>query len=202
LPCGSSISFGVGTDKVWKHPFPFEQVPDEPQVKASSSFAAYNSVLSPYPFLSGRSLGPQEQVDLKRLRMQAAARYMTENKLEDARICQFEVPGFGECRDVDCGDMHLSHVQVEPNGAPRPLTSCLFRHRHLIGSTALALAFADDETARYLCGDQNVSEVVEALQAARTRRPEATFDERVNEVWTSVRDRWNSSDFRRQDIAT
>ncbi|KAI0252381.1 hypothetical protein BJV78DRAFT_351394 [Lactifluus subvellereus] len=108
----------------------------------------------------------QEQVDipnLKHLRIQAAARYMTENNLEDARICQFEVPGCGECRDLGCGDMHLSQVQVEPN---------------------------DDETARYLCGDPNVSEVVQALQAARTRRPEATFDERVNEVWASMRDRW------------
>jgi len=135
-------------------------------------------VLSPYPFLSGRSLGPQEQVDipnLKRLRMQAAARYMTENNLEDARICHYEVPGCGECRDMNCGDMHLSQVQVEPN---------------------------DDETARYLCGDQNVSEVVQALQAARTRRPEATFDERVNEVWANMRDPMVSSDFRRQDMAT
>jgi hypothetical protein len=124
--------------------FPFEQVSDDSQAKANSSFTAYDSVLSPYPFLSGRSLGPQEQVEmpnLKCLRMQVGARYMTENKMEDARICRFEVPGFGECRDMGCGDMHLSQVQqVEPNGAPRPLTSRLFRHRHLIGSTVSVLA--------------------------------------------------------------
>jgi hypothetical protein len=153
-------------------------------------------VLSPYPFLSGRSLGPQEQVDLGRLRTQAAARYITENKMENARICQYEVPGPGVCRDTGCGDMHLSQVQLEPNGAPCPLTSRLFRHRHLIGPTMSVLAwmlfcFTDDVTAEYLCEDQDVAQIVEALQASRTRRPEATFNERVTEVWASMRNhRW------------
>jgi hypothetical protein len=88
-------------------------------------------VLSHYPFLSGRSLGPQEMADmpnLQSLRMQTAARHMTDNNLENARICQFEVPGGGECRDSACGDMHLNHLQVEPNGAPRPVALCLLRH--------------------------------------------------------------------------
>ncbi|KAI0004585.1 hypothetical protein BJV74DRAFT_385329 [Russula compacta] len=133
---------------------------------ADSSFTAYNSVLSHYPFLSGRSLGPQEVVadmpDLERLRMQAAARRMTNYGLKNTRICQFELPGGGECRDSACGDMHLSVLRVEPN---------------------------DEETARYLCGDQNVAQMVQALQAARTRRPEATFDERMKEVWANIRGR-------------
>jgi len=130
---------------------------------ADSSFATYDSVLSHYPLLSARSLGQQEMADmpnLQNLRMQAAARRMTDNSSENARICQFEVPGGGECRDTTCGDIHLSQLQVEPN---------------------------DEETAQYLCGDQNVAQLVQALQAARTRRPEATFDERVKEVWTRMR---------------
>ena len=50
------------------------------------------------------------------------------------------------------------------------------------------ILFADDETARYLCcGDQNVAQIVQALQAARARRPEATFNERVKEAWESMR---------------
>jgi len=129
-----------------------------------SSFIAYDSVLSYYPFLSGRSLGPQEMADmpnLKGLRMQVAARRMTDSA-DNARICQWEVPGGGECRDGTCGDMHLSQFQMEPN---------------------------DEETARYLCGNQDVAPMVRALQAARTRRPEATFDERVKEAWTSTRGR-------------
>ena len=115
----------------------FEQVPNGSQVKTESSFTAYNSVLSYYPFLSGRSLGPQEMGDrlnLKQLKIQAAARRLSENQLENARICQFEVPGGGECRDADCGDMHLSQLEIEPNGAPHPLTLCLSRDgHHLIG---------------------------------------------------------------------
>jgi len=130
---------------------------------ADSSFITYDSVLSHYPLLSGRSLGQQEMADtpnLQNLKMQTAARRMTDKSSENARICQFEVPGGGECRDTTCGDLHLSQLQVEPN---------------------------DEETAHYLCGDQNVAQLVQALQAARTRRPEATFDERVKEVWTRMR---------------
>jgi hypothetical protein len=92
---------------------------------ADSSFTTYESVLSHYPFLSGRSLGPQEMGDmpnLKRLKMQAAARRITDNSLENVRICQFEVPGGGECRDTACADVHLSQLEVEPKGAPRPVT--------------------------------------------------------------------------------
>lgn len=49
--------------------------------------------------------------------------------------------------------------------------------------------FTDEEAARYLCGGRHVAQLVQALQAARTRRPEATFDERVTEVWASMRGR-------------
>jgi hypothetical protein len=66
--------------------------------------------------------------NLKSLRMQAAARRMTVSNFENVRICRFEVPGGGECRDASCGDMHLSQLEVEPNGAPRPVTFYLFCH--------------------------------------------------------------------------
>jgi len=66
-------------------------------------------------------------LNLRRLRLQAAARRMTDNNLENVRICQFEVPGGGECRDSACDDMHLSQLEVEPNGAPHPITLCTFR---------------------------------------------------------------------------
>jgi len=174
-----------------------EQVSNQLQVMTDSSFIAYDSVLSHYPFLSGRSLGPQEMADmlnLKGLRMQAAARRMTESGgADNARICQFEVPGGGECRDKTCGDMHLSQFQMEPNGAPCPVTLCIFRHL-IISPTRCGVGdvcFTDEETARYLCGnqDQDMAPMVRALEAARTRRPEATFDERVKEVWTSMRGR-------------
>jgi len=163
LSYGSGASFCVGADNFVK--CRSEQVPNGLQVTVDSSFTAYDSVLSHYPFLSGRSLGPQEMADmpnLKGLMMQTAARRMANYGLENARICQYEVPGGGECRDKSCEDLHWNLLEVEPN---------------------------DDETAQYLCGDQNVAQMVQALQAARTRRPEASFDERVNEVWASMRGR-------------
>jgi hypothetical protein len=124
--------------------------------------------------------------------MQAAAWRMTDYSSENARICQFEVPGGGECRDTTCGDIHLSQLQVEPNGAPHPLTLCLYpamssSYRFGGGGLVSGCVFTDEEIAQYLCGDQNVAQLVQALQAARTRRPEATFDERVKEVWTRMR---------------
>jgi hypothetical protein len=65
--------------------------------------------------------------NLKGLRMQTAARRMANYGLEKARICQYEVPGGGECRDKACEDVHWNLLEVEPNGAPRPVTLCLFR---------------------------------------------------------------------------
>jgi hypothetical protein len=110
------------------------------QVMTNSSFSAYNSVLSHYPSLGG-SLGLQDMADmpnLKGLRVLAAARRMTDNGLENARICQFEVPGGGECRDAACGDIHLSLLRVEPHGAPRPITIVLIPTcDHLIDSTGV-----------------------------------------------------------------
>jgi hypothetical protein len=134
-----------------------------------------------------------DRLNLKQLKIQAAARRLSENQLENARICQFEVPGGGECRDADCGDMHLSQLEAEPNGAPRPLTLCLPCDGHIILSAGCGwrwcrcILFADDETAQYLCGDQNVAQMIQALQAARGRRPEATFNARVKEAWESIR---------------
>ena len=174
----------------------FKQVSNKSQVTTKSSFSAYNSVLSHYPSLGG-SLGLQEMADmpnLESLRVLATARRMTDNGLENGRICQFEVPGGGECRDEACGDVHLSQLQVEPHGAPRLIILCLFQHA-IILSTRRGLAgyghfLTDEEIAQYLRGNRNVAQMVQALQAARTRRPEASFDERVKEAWASTRGQW------------
>lgn len=121
--------------------FVLKQVSNSPQVMTKSSFSAYNSVLSHYPSLGG-SLGLQEMADmpnLESLRVLATAQRMTDSGFENGRICQFEVPGCGECRDEACGDIHLSLLQVEPHGAPRLITLCLFRHA-IILSTRRVLA--------------------------------------------------------------
>ena len=138
----------------------FKQVSNRSQVMADSSFTTYDSVLSHYPLLSGRSLGQQEMAgipNLQHLRLQTAARRMTDNSSENARICQFEVPGGGECRDAACGDVHLSQLEVEPNGAPRPLTLCLSLPCHrLIGSVGvwcLGMACLQTRRPRIICAE-------------------------------------------------
>jgi hypothetical protein len=98
---------------------------------ADSSFSAYNSVLSHYPSLGGGSLGLQDMPNLESLRVLAAVRRMTDNDIKDARICQFEVPGGGECRDTACGDIHL---RVEPQGASRPIPLCIFYHAIILST--------------------------------------------------------------------
>ena len=118
--------------------FVLKQVSNNSQVMTKSSFSAYNSVLSHYPSLGG-SLGLQEMVDmpkLESLKVLAIAQRITD---KNGRICQFEVPGGGECRDEACGDIHLSLLRVEPHGAPRLIASCLVRHA-IILSTRRGLA--------------------------------------------------------------
>lgn len=122
----------------------FKQVSNSLRVMADSSFSAYNSVLSHYPSLCGGSLGLQEMAgmpNVEGLRVLAAARRMTDNGLENARICQFEVPGGGECRDAACGDIHLSLLGMEPQGAPCPITLCLFRHAIILSTLAWLWSF-------------------------------------------------------------
>jgi hypothetical protein len=75
------------------------------------------------------------------LRVLAAARRMADNGLENARICQFEVPGGGECRDAACGDIHLSLLQMEPHGAPCLITLCLFRQAIILSTLAWLWSF-------------------------------------------------------------
>ncbi|KAI0926748.1 hypothetical protein AcV5_007455 [Taiwanofungus camphoratus] len=82
------------------------------------------------------------------------------------RICQYEVPGGGECRDRDCQDVHLSRLHsVEPS---------------------------DDETAQYLHAAPSINarcsvkDIKDALEDARWRNPAKKFDDRVVETLVSL----------------
>src|SRR6266849_10289609 len=157
--------FNVLELTAFKYHFVFKQVSNGSQAMMKSSFSAYNSVLSHYPSLGG-SLGLQEMADmpnLESLRVLATARRMTDNGLENGRICQFEVPGGGECRDEACGDIHLSLLQVEPHGAPRLIT-CAFSDMpssyRLDGCwRGYGLFFLDEDVAQYLRGNRNVAQM-------------------------------------------
>ena len=103
----------------------------------SNGFAPYHSPLLSYPLLRSRSpphvwntnslvgspcaahppdfttLSP---VSLSSLKAAAVNRWLSD---PSRRICQYEVPGGGECRDPGCEDIHPSRAgSVEPSGAP------------------------------------------------------------------------------------
>ena len=79
-----------------------------------TSLSSSSSVLaepSSY-FLSSSSL---PELNLEALKLAAIGKVLHPFK----RICRFEVPGGGTCRDEGCDDVHLSRLQgvtVEPSG--------------------------------------------------------------------------------------
>ncbi|KAG1751185.1 hypothetical protein EDB19DRAFT_2004727, partial [Suillus lakei] len=56
--------------------------------------------------------------DLKPLKLATLQRTLGQLSASDAglRVCQYEVPGGGVCRDKDCNDLHLSRLVSEPSG--------------------------------------------------------------------------------------
>ncbi|KIP02888.1 hypothetical protein PHLGIDRAFT_26369 [Phlebiopsis gigantea 11061_1 CR5-6] len=108
----------------------------------SNGFTAYHSPLLSYPLLRSHSpprvrdtnslaepSHPSQTPDLSTLfpvslsscKAAAVNRWLSD---PSRRICQYEVPGGGECRDPGCEDIHPSRAgSVEPSGAP--LSPCL-----------------------------------------------------------------------------
>lgn len=58
-------------------------------------------------------------LDLKPLKLAAMQRAFGQVSSSDSglRVCQYEVPGGGVCRDKDCNDLHLSRLASEPSDA-------------------------------------------------------------------------------------
>jgi len=57
--------------------------------------------------------------DLKPLKLATLQRALGQLTAYDSgvRVCQYEVPGGGVCRDKDCNDLHLSRLVSEPSDA-------------------------------------------------------------------------------------
>ncbi|KAG1885093.1 hypothetical protein F4604DRAFT_1901063 [Suillus subluteus] len=57
--------------------------------------------------------------DLKPLKLASLQRALGQVSASDSgvRVCQYEVPGGGVCRDKDCNDLHLSRLVSEPSDA-------------------------------------------------------------------------------------
>ncbi|TFK86030.1 hypothetical protein K466DRAFT_167773 [Polyporus arcularius HHB13444] len=144
----------------------------------ASAFETYRSLLDRHPLLRVRSrpesssLAPPSSVvngsssttqvadiDLRPLKQAAIMTYLSDNTRQ---ICQYELPGGGECRDKNCENVHLSRLSaVEPS---------------------------DEDTAQYLCsslpGGQRygVKVFMKALDVARLSQPTMPFDARVQEA--------------------
>lgn len=151
---------------------------------ARSGFSAYTSPLDFFPSLRPRSyldgLGEgfssvhqsddgmdtssisssprNTSIDLKDLKMAHSKNWLTD---PSRPICQYEIPGGGECRDRDCDCIHLSRP---PTADP-----------------------TDDETAHYLYAHHavfsgshhSVKDIKDALENIRQRSPTKSFDDRV-----------------------
>ncbi|KAI0632427.1 hypothetical protein C8Q77DRAFT_1125678 [Trametes polyzona] len=146
---------------------------DSEEPEQAPAFASYHSLLDYHPLLRERSrhepapkllpaspssVAPRS-IDLGPLKEMAVQKYLSSGS---GRICQYEVPGGGECRDKNCEDVHLSRISlVEPS---------------------------DEDTAQYLCTSlpagprYGVKAFRDALDVARLRHPTMPFDERVQEA--------------------
>lgn len=169
------------------------QVPDA-SAKGAASFSPYSSPFFSYPLLRSRARVVTDLTSASALPSRDASRLLGGNKVvipdlrplrvavvlretndTGRRICQYEIPGGGLCRDKTCTDVHLA--DFEPDGmvsdkfAFTLLTSFLFS---LDGDT-------DHETARYLLESMpalrkfNESEVMDQLLQARQKKSNSKF---------------------------
>ncbi|KAJ6508672.1 hypothetical protein C8R45DRAFT_1089828 [Mycena sanguinolenta] len=125
---------------------------------SSLSSTYYNSSVFPLPNLKPLKLATSSALDPAK------------------RICQFEVPGGGVCRDAGCGDVHLNRVGREGGaGVVEP---------------------SDADTAEYLCKllpgawvqqhDASTSRIAGALAEARIKDASLVFEERVARALASL----------------
>ncbi|KIK93377.1 hypothetical protein PAXRUDRAFT_145216, partial [Paxillus rubicundulus Ve08.2h10] len=75
-----------------------------PSQASAVSVSSHSSSPIPFP-----DLKPLKQAVLHSALAQSTARS------GDLRVCQYEVPGGGVCRDNDCEELHLSRIAKEPN---------------------------------------------------------------------------------------
>ncbi|KAG6849930.1 hypothetical protein H0H93_003459 [Arthromyces matolae] len=135
----------------------------------SSSSSSSTSSLALSSSSSGGGFGT---ITLLPLKLATATKMLDPAK----RLCQYEVPGPGVCRDEGCEDMHLSRIMgPDGHGGVDP---------------------SDPDTAEYLLSglprqwvtDNQVSysRMVEALQEAREKDPQMGYEERVKIALYSI----------------
>ena len=189
---------------------------DNEQPEQMPGFETYRSLLDRHPFLransrrdsssvdicasspSASSTASITDIDLKPLKQAAVLKYLSDNTRQ---VCQYELPGGGECRDKSCENVHLSRISaVEPSGTSvftlfpvanlfivvyPSLCLCAYRLR-------LPTFLTDEDTAQYLCssipGGQRYGVEVfrKALDVARLSHPNISLDARVQVALTRL----------------
>ncbi|KAJ6559099.1 hypothetical protein DFH09DRAFT_1316862 [Mycena vulgaris] len=92
------------------------------------------------------------------------------------RICQFEVPGGGVCRDAGCEDLHLNRVGREGGAGvvePSDSDTAQYLHDHL-------------PSAWLTKHDVTVSKIAGALQQAQDPSHGLVFEERVAQALAAL----------------
>ncbi|TFK40858.1 hypothetical protein BDQ12DRAFT_680167 [Crucibulum laeve] len=113
--------------------------------------------------------------DLRPLKLATSSRMLDPSK----RICQYEVPGGGVCRDDHCEDLHLNRIMGSGTD---------------VGS---GVEPSDEETAEYLYNvmpsnwltthNVSTSNIISALREARqVRKTPMVLDERVEQALSSL----------------
>lgn len=155
---------------------------------------------TPHPISSHSSSSPIPFPDLKPLKQAVLHRTLGQltARNADLRVCQYEVPGGGVCRDTDCDELHLSQIASEPSGTSWhcsffKLTDAFLRS---LGSTAspiamlLSLPLADTELAAFVHGTLphpwsgrcDVRAIEIALEGVQLRGGAKDVDTRVREA--------------------
>ncbi|KAK0464440.1 uncharacterized protein EV420DRAFT_1043216 [Desarmillaria tabescens] len=119
--------------------------------------------------------------DLRLLKTATATKLLDPSK----RICQYEIPGGGVCRDAGCEDIHpsrLNNQQSSPGQSMDP-SGEWFASYTPVGSRD---GVVDADTAAYLRAvvalplGVDVSKIVGILEKLRLEHPTMVFDERVS----------------------
>ncbi|KAJ3838943.1 hypothetical protein F5878DRAFT_148210 [Lentinula raphanica] len=107
-------------------------------------------------------------------------RLATVSQLLDSqkRVCQYEIPGGGSCRDASCEDLHLSRIGTSTGQViAEPSTQDTANY--------LSGALPDHWSTAY--GSSFPTRIMTALEDARINHPTETFEERVLRVCETLR---------------
>ena len=158
--------------------------PSLPSVHFPSPVSYTTGAVSSHP-------SPIPTLDLKELKQAVLHRSLAHltRRSPDLRVCPYEVPGGGVCRDKECEELHLSQLGKEPSGTSCSCCVCGLTER-VDGVLSDPAGVADMEVAAYVHGilprpwngrcDMRAIEI--ALEGVRLRGGATDIGSRVREA--------------------